>query len=127
MIFDASSIFLAVKSKKLTVLKDAKTSQLVRYELGNAVWKEVRIHKTVSCERALELLNLLGSVVDKIEIAEPDYAETLKTACRYNLTFYDAVYVQLAMENSDVLITEDKKLRNKVSGDLDVLSVADLD
>ncbi len=42
MILDASSIFLAVKNKKLTILKDAKSSQLVRYELGskrNVVWK----------------------------------------------------------------------------------------
>ena len=46
-----------------------------------------------------------------MDVAEPDYAETLKTACRYGITFYDAVYVQLAIDHSDVLVTEDNKLK----------------
>ncbi len=126
MILDASSIFLAVKNKKLTILKDAKSSQLVRYELGNVVWKEVYLHKTMDIMTGLEFLKMLMSVVDKIELAEPDYVETLKTANRYGITFYDAIYVQLAIEHSDKLVTEDKKLRNKVRKDVDVLSLSEI-
>jgi len=54
MIIDASSIFLAVKNKKLMILKNAKSSQLVRYELGNVVWKEIYLHKTIDFETSLE-------------------------------------------------------------------------
>ncbi len=124
MILDANSIFLAVKNKKLTVLRNAKSSQLVRYELGNVVWKEVYLHKTMDLMTGLEFLKTLMSVVDKIELTEPDYVETLKTANRYGITFYDAIYVQLAMEHSDTLVTEDKKLRDKVYKD--VLSLSEI-
>ena len=126
MIIDASSIFLAVKNKKLTILKNAKSSQLVRYELGNVVWKEIYLHKTMDFETGLEFLKMLMSVVDKIEPVEPDYVETLKTAYKYGITFYDAIYVQLAIDHSDTLVTEDKKLRKKVCKDVDVLSLNDI-
>ena len=126
MIIDASSIFLAVKNKKLTILKNAKSSQLVRYELGNVVWKEIYLHKTMDLKTGLEFLKTLMNVVDKIELTEPDYVETLKTAHKYGITFYDAIYVQLAIENSDTLVTEDKKLRNKVCEDVDVLSLSEI-
>jgi len=61
MIIDASSIFLAVKNKKLTILKNAKSSQLVRYELGNVVWEEIYLHKTIDFETGLEFLKMLMS------------------------------------------------------------------
>jgi len=126
MIFDASSIFVAVKNKKLRILKNAMTSQLAKYELGNVVWKEVYLHKSINYDEGLELLQLLMKVVDKMDVAEPDYEETLETACRYGITFYDAVYVQLAVDNSDVLVTEDNKLKKKIRKDVNVLSVDEL-
>jgi len=126
MIFDASSIFIAVKNEKLRILKNATTSQLAKYELGNVVWKEVYLHKTLNYDEGLELLQLLMKVVDKMDVAEPDYAETLKTAYRYGITFYDAAYVQLAVDHSDVLVTEDNKLKKKICKDINVLSVDEL-
>ena len=127
MIFDASSIFVAVKNKKLRILKNATTSQLAKYELGNVVWKEVYLHKTLNYDEGLELLQLLMKVVDKMDVTEPDYAETLKTAFKYGITFYNAVYVQLAVENSDTLVTEDNKLKKKICRDINVLSVDEID
>ncbi len=127
MIFDASSIFVAVKNKKLRILKNVTTSSLVRYELGNVIWKEIYLHKTLNYEEGLKLLRLLMKVVEKVDISEPDYVETLKTACKYGITFYDAVYVQLAIDHSDVLVTEDKKLKRKIRKDVNVLSIDELD
>ncbi|WP_456327943.1 type II toxin-antitoxin system VapC family toxin [Archaeoglobus sp.] len=127
MIFDASSIFVAVKNKKLRILKNVTTSSLVRYELGNVIWKEIYLHKTLNYEKGLKLLRLLMKVVEKVDISEPDYVETLKTACKYGITFYDAVYVQLAIDHSDVLVTEDKKLKRKIRKDVNVLSIDELD
>ncbi len=127
MIFDASSIFVAVKNKKLRILKNVTTSSLVRYELGNVIWKEIYLHKTLNYEESLKLLRLLMKVVEKVDISEPDYVETLKTACKYGITFYDAVYVQLAIDHSDVLVTEDKKLKRKIRKDVNVLSIDELD
>jgi len=127
MIFDASSIFVAVKNRKLRILKNATTSQLAKYELGNVVWKEVYLHKTLNYDEGLGLLLLLMKVVNKMDVTEPDYKETLETACRYGITFYDAVYVQLAVDHSDVLVTEDNKLKKKICKHVNVLSVDELD
>ena len=66
------------------------------------------------------------SVFDKIKLVEPDYVETHKTAYKYGITFYDAIYVQLAIDHSDTLVTEDKKLKKKVCKDVDVLSLNDI-
>ena len=106
MIFDASSIFVAIKSKKLSVLKNGATTPLARYELGNAVWKEVFLHKTLSVEEGLRLLRVLMKAIDNLEVREPDIAGTLEIACKYGITFYDASYVQLAIDSSDVLVSD---------------------
>ncbi len=74
----------------------------------------------------LEFLKMLMGVIDKIELVEPDYVDTLKTACKYGITFYDAIYVQIAIDHSDTLVTEDKKLRKKICKDIDVLSVNEI-
>ena len=126
MIFDASSIFAAVKNRRLRILKDAKTSRLAKYELGNAVCKEIYMHKTLNHDEGLELLQLLMKIVDKMDLVEPDYAETFKTALKYGITFYDAIYVQLATENSDVLITEDERFKKRIHRDVRVLSISEL-
>jgi len=126
MIFDASSIFVAIKNKKLRFLKNAMTSQLAKYELGNVIWKEVYLHRTLNYDEGLELLQLLMKVIDKMDLAEPDYVDTFKTACKYGITFYDAVYIQLAADQLDVLVTEDNKLKKKIHKDVSVLSVVEL-
>jgi len=126
MIFDASSIFVAVKDKKLKILRNGVTLSLARYELGNAVWKEVFLHKTLSVDEGIKLLNVLMKTIDQLEVKEPNPAKVLETACKYGITFYDASYVQLAIDTSDALVTEDDKLRKKVSKDVRVLSVRNL-
>ena len=85
------------------------------------------MHKILNYDEGVELLRLLMKAVDKMNVAEPNYIETLKTAFKYGITFYDAVYVQLAVENSDILVTEDSKLRKKTKGHVKVLSVGEIE
>jgi len=72
---------------------------------------------TPHCGRFKYLINnavsLPMSVFDKIKLVKPDYMETLKTAYKYGITFYDAIYVQLAIDHSDTLVTEIKSLRRR--------------
>lgn len=125
MIYDASSIFVAIKNLKLDVLKGI-TCELAKFELSNAVWKEVNIHESVNIDEGLKILDVLMKALEKMNVKNPNWNEVLKLAVKHDLTFYDASYVQLAIENSDVLVTEDKKLREKVKGFVDVRSVFDL-
>jgi hypothetical protein len=45
MIFDASSIYGAIELDLLEKLGEGKTVDRTPYELGNAVWKEIRRKK----------------------------------------------------------------------------------
>jgi len=125
MIYDASSIFVAIKNLKLDVLRGT-TCELAKFELGNAVWKEINIHKSVNIDEGLKILDVLMKALETMNVKNPNWNEVLKLAVKHDLTFYDASYVQLAIENSGVLVTEDKKLREKVKGVVDVRSVFDL-
>ena len=90
------------------------------------MWKEVNIHESVNIDEGLKILDVLMKALEKMNVKNPNWSEVLKLAVKHDLTFYDASYVQLAIENSDVLVTEDKKLREKVKGVVDVRSVFDL-
>ncbi len=81
------------------------------YELGNVLWKQVYLHRTVKLEEArlvLDALTSLHSVMKKA--ADPNTLKTLETAVKEGLTYYDAAYIQAAAEKGLALVTEDKKL-----------------
>ncbi|RLI80257.1 toxin VapC [Archaeoglobales archaeon] len=122
MIFDASSIFVAIKNLKLDVLRGT-TCELAKFELGNAVWKEINIHKSVNIDEGLKILDVLMKALETMNVKNPNWNEVLKLAVKHDLTFYDASYVQLAVESSDVLVTEDKKLSEKIKGFVDVICI----
>ena len=64
--------------------------------------------------------------LETMNVKNPNWNEVLKLAVKHDLTFYDASYVQLVIENFDVLVTKDKKLRKKVKEVVNVRSVFDL-
>jgi len=49
-----------------------------------------------------------------MKIVYPDFKKSLSLAIQYNITYYDASFVQIAKEYNVPLITEDKKLINAV-------------
>lgn len=68
MIFDASSIYFLVKAKRFDLLKDGATLDLIRYELGNAVWKEVHMFKEITPEEGAEVLKFITKTVNLLRI-----------------------------------------------------------
>ena len=42
-LFDSSAIFRAVKENKIEFLAGNYTLELARYELGNIIWKDMRL------------------------------------------------------------------------------------
>jgi len=110
-LLDSSAIINLCGEKKIDKLLDGRTLNLAFYELGNAVWKQVYVHKTITVNEANTLLDPLIEVFRKLRKPETEDAlETLKIAVKESLTYYDASYINAAMENGLTLVTDDEQL-----------------
>ncbi|RLE51818.1 MAG: hypothetical protein DRJ26_05375 [Candidatus Methanomethylicota archaeon] len=100
MILDSSAIYTIMWLGNLKFLKDASTSSLAKYELGNVIWKEVYLKKKLSIDEGVKILNLITRILKEVEVLKVNglEEETLRLACNEGLTFYDAVYLQLAIK-----------------------------
>ena len=89
------------------------TLSLAHYELGNAILKDVRIFKSISLEEGMKALSFIRKIMDKMEFRAiaGNEAQILKLAEEQGLTFYDAAYLQMALELEEPLVTEDEKLK----------------
>ncbi len=119
-VFDSSAIAILLKrtgEKAVKILKNQQTLDLARYELGNIIWKESVLRKTISTEEAISKAKHLAKLFKIMEIfkieTDMDFAETMKIASKLKLTFYDAAYLYVARKNKLKLVTEDKELKEK--------------
>jgi len=126
MIFDASSIYTAIRDLKVEILKGNATCELARYEMGNALLKEVIIHRSIGIDEAQKLMQAISRTIRLMDIRSPEWKETLKTASELEISFYDASYVQLALDREDILITEDRKLKDRVEKVVEAKSFSDI-
>ena len=110
-LYDSSAIINLCGQKKIDKLLEGWTLNLVFYELGNAVWKQIHVHKTITTNEANAVLDPLIEIFRKLKKPETEDAlEILKIAVKENLTYYDASYIHAAMENGLTLVTDDKQL-----------------
>lgn len=87
---------------------------LTVYEIGNALWKDSKIHKTIK-DPLLTMQNFL-KIIDKLNlVTDIDYVNVLKIALERDLTFYDSAYVYVAEEKDFTLVTYDKELLTKTN------------
>jgi len=110
-LFDSSAIINLCGERKIDGLLKGKTLNLAFYEVGNAVWRQVHIQKAITREEGDTVLDSLMGVMErmgKIGVEKP--LEVLKIAIGENLTYYDASYLQAAIENGLTLVTDDEKL-----------------
>ena len=119
-VFDSSAIAILLKrtgEKAVKILKNQQTLDLARYELGNILWKESVLRKSISIEEAISKAKHLAKLFKIMEIfkieTDMDFAETMKIASKLKLTFYDAAYLYVARKNKLKLVTEDKELKEK--------------
>ncbi len=117
-LFDSSSIFDALLREQVKVLKGQFTVDLARYELGNILWKEQALRRTMDAVRMPRLLSIAKrtlSIMNLLPVACRE-EEIVKLAVRFNVTFYDASYLFLAKDHSLILITEDRNLAHRARG-----------
>ncbi|MBC7131309.1 type II toxin-antitoxin system VapC family toxin [Candidatus Bathyarchaeota archaeon] len=110
-LFDSSAIINLCAEKNLDPLLEGFTLNLALYELGNAVWKQVYIHNTITVEEANIILDSLAEVFGKMRKLKVEHPlETLKIAVEEKITYYDAAYLHTAVKNNLTLVTDDEKL-----------------
>jgi predicted nucleic acid-binding protein len=124
-LFDSSAIFRAIKENKIELLNGNFTLELVRYELGNIVWKECALQAKISEQEAKMMIRTVKrvlSIMDVLEIAGNE-EQILETSTKLKITFYDASYTYFAKAKGLKLITEDIRLIKKVSPTVEVSSM----
>ena len=126
MIFDASSIWLAVSKEKFEILKDKFSAELVKYEIGNVLWKKVVLEKIYSLEEVLFLADFLQKILNKMNLLIPEIKEVLEMAVKLKINFYDASYLALAKKLKMPLITEDRLLKEKSKRIVKVYSLREI-
>jgi len=111
-VLDVSAIVNLVRITSINAVELARgcyTVDLAYYELGNVLWKYAkRGLNTAPILRAFEeLLNVLR--VERVKLN----SNVLNLAIENDLTYYDAVYVYLAIKLGTKLVTEDGELLRK--------------
>ncbi len=80
-------------------------------ETGNILWKYV-LRSECSHGKAVTILRELKALSIKVWNTPQIAEEALEIACRTKRTFYDSLYVALAVKNNCQMVTADLKLYN---------------
>ena len=132
-LLDASSlIFLIRKAEAQTTvecLRESVVLDLTFYEVGNVIWKEGVLKKSITPNDYKAFENMARTIlgkVDRITVEAEALAGILEIAKNEMLSFYDSSYVYFAKENNLILVTEDKELKTKAHKHVKVKTIAEL-
>lgn len=118
LLIDASALLNIIKLKganAVEYLRESYILTLTPYEVGNGLWKEAVLLKTISIEEALALIGYLRRAYKIMRFLEPkSQADVLRLACELGITYYDSAYIVASAENELVLVTDDEKLARKI-------------
>ncbi len=121
-LLDANAFLDLVKRRK-TLIKGQYILDLTIYEIGNAIWKETVLFKTLTKDEAVTLMDEITNIVQKLNIIriQDDLDKIMEIAIKEQLTFYDAAYLYFAKKYQLILVTNDKKLYNAAKDKIKVL------
>jgi len=133
-LLDASSVIEVIRTydeeNALCLLSANCILDLTKYEVGNALWKELVLTKAIGDEEFKEFFDLLVSILlrTKVLILEPENVpEIAEIAAKERITFYDASYITLAKMRNLTLITEDEQLARTASKHTDTATTESLE
>ena len=127
-LLDASSIVNLIRRGSIRPLIEGVTLDLALYESLNAVWKEHRLLKRFDRKITSEFLGIISDVFSVIKIASIKGFEegVFNLALKEKVTIYDASYMYIAMKGGLILVTDDRKLKDRASKYLKVISTSEL-
>ena len=119
LFFEEAGSDSAIKLMELGDALDIEflASDLVIYEVGNTIWKNLR-KKDKDGIRYIKLLFLLN--IEFIHLDDNLACEALTAAQKNNITYYDGVHMALSKKNQATLVTQDKELLKKFKTTLSI-------
>lgn len=115
----------ALEIRDLFIQKKHRVStiSLLRYELGNVLWK----HPAKRIESVREDFESLSEMaIPTLDIDDPKVlTRVFETARSLEITFYDASYLTATEESKAVLVTADKKLFGRLKRRKDAILLRD--
>jgi predicted nucleic acid-binding protein len=115
----------AIEIRDLFIQKKHRVStiSLLRYELGNVLWK----HPAKTVESVKEDFESLSEMaIPTLDIDDSKVlTRVFETARGLEITFYDASYLTAAEESKAILVTADKKLYGRLKGRKDAILLTD--
>jgi len=113
-LLDASVIYPLLDYIDKVDVKKVYILDLTFYEVGNAIWKDYRIHKKI--KDPFILAKLFHELLKKFNVLRDlPMQEVIRVAVERGLTYYDASYVFAAISRSLTLVSNDKDLLEKGS------------
>jgi predicted nucleic acid-binding protein len=113
-LLDASVIYPLLDYIDKVDVKKVYILDLTFYEVGNAIWKDYRIHKKV--KDPFILAKLFHELLRKFNVLRDlPMQEVMRVAVERGLTYYDASYVFAAISRGLTLVSNDKDLLEKGS------------
>ena len=88
-------------------------------ECGNILWKATR-RQRLSAEETLAAIQVIGDLQTLTVPGSTLLERTLQIARTYDRTFYDSLYIAVAVQQQVVLVTADEKLANATAAYLPV-------
>ncbi|GBC75233.1 hypothetical protein HRbin06_00549 [archaeon HR06] len=106
-IFDSSAIINCIKAGKADKLLGQYTIELTKFEIGNYIWKR---RSGLTEEECLKILRSILVLIESMNLLQVNFEEVMMIALKENITFYDASYLQAAIQYKLKLVTDDLKL-----------------
>jgi len=105
---------------------ELKAPALVRYEVGNSLWKAVKQKLIDVHEASQKFSQFIKLKLDCVELDEQDCLGVLTWAARNDATYYDSVYVKACEKTGAILLTADDAFYERASKEVPTLHLRDL-
>jgi predicted nucleic acid-binding protein len=105
---------------------ELKAPGLVRYEVGNTLWKAVKTRLIDVHEASQKFSQFMKLKLDCVELDEQECLNALAWAVRNDATYYDSVYVKACEKTGAVFLTADDTLYERAAKEVPTLHLRDL-
>jgi len=100
---------------------DLYAPRLIVAEIGNTLWRAIKLKIMTLEEAENQLLNFLKLGIKYVDLSYDDFKEVLRLAKEKDITYYDSIYAYSSIKLKIPLLTADNKLYNKVKDQVKVI------
>jgi len=105
---------------------ELKAPRLVKYEVGNALWKAIKQKVIDAHEASRKFSQFIRLKLDCIELDEQESLAALTWAMKNDATYYDSVYVKASEKTGAILLTADDAFYERASKEVPTVHLRDL-